>query len=150
MPTTGPNCCGPDEAATYRKRLHEVGPELFILETVTSGSITVKKLCTAFGINITPFLDAPDEQLYSLLGKLISEELNKRQKLLQYNTIDDAAALLHESQNVVVITGAGISTSLGIPDFRSKKTGFYSKLLEMGYSDPEEVFDIHNFDEDPR
>ncbi|KAL9080053.1 MAG: hypothetical protein Q9157_001137 [Trypethelium eluteriae] len=122
----------------------------FVLETVTSGNVTVKKLCTAFGINITPFLEAPDEDLYPLLGKLITDELSKRQKLPQFNTIDDAATLLNKSQNVVVITGAGISTSLGIPDFRSKHTGFYSKLLEMGYTDPEEVFDIHNFDEDPR
>ena len=117
---------------------------------MTSGKVTVQKLCTAFGINITPFLDAADEDLYPLLGKLITDELNKRQKLPQFNTIDDAADLLNKAQNVVVITGAGISTSLGIPDFRSKKTGFYSKLLNMGYSDPEEVFDIHNFDEDPR
>ena len=42
-----------------------------------------------------------------------------------------------------------ISTNLGIPDFRSKHTGFYSKLLELGYSEPEEIFNIHNFDEDP-
>lgn len=38
---------------------------------------------------------------------------------------------------------------LGIPDFRSKNTGFYSKLQEAGYHEPEQVFDIHNFDEDP-
>lgn len=42
-----------------------------------------------------------------------------------------------------------ISTSLGIPDFRSKTTGFYSKLREMGFEEPEQVFDIKNFDEDP-
>lgn len=49
----------------------------------------------------------------------------------------------------MVITGAGISTSLGIPDFRSKNTGFYSKLLARGFDSPEDVFDIGNFDEDP-
>ncbi|KAI9656790.1 MAG: NAD-dependent histone deacetylase sir2 [Bathelium mastoideum] len=147
---SGPNCCGPEEAVSYRKMLHEIGAERFILETVTSGNVTVKKLCTAFGINITPFADAPDEHLYPVLGKLINEELGRRQKLPQFNTIDDAAALLNKSQNIIVITGAGISTSLGIPDFRSKTTGFYSKLLAMGYEDPEEVFDIRNFDDNPK
>lgn len=93
--------------------------------------------------------DSRDEDLYQLLGLAVCRELNKRLRLPQYKTIDDAAKLLQERKNIMVITGAGISTSLGIPDFRSKNTGFYSKLLDMGYSEPEQVFDIQNFDEDP-
>lgn len=42
-----------------------------------------------------------------------------------------------------------ISTSLGIPDFRSKDTGLYSRLENLGLSDPQEVFDIDVFREDP-
>lgn len=69
--------------------------------------------------------------------------------IADYNTIDDAVKLLTSCKNILVITGAGISTSLGIPDFRSKESGFYTKLAGMGYADPEEVFDINNFDDDP-
>jgi NAD-dependent histone deacetylase SIR2 len=76
-------------------------------------------------------------------------ELKKRQKLSQFRTIDDAAKLINASQNILVITGAGISTSLGIPDFRSKSTGFYTKLQAMGFEEPEEVFDLSTFDENP-
>lgn len=42
-----------------------------------------------------------------------------------------------------------ISTSLGIPDFRSADTGLYAKLEHLGLSDPQEVFDIHVFRDDP-
>jgi len=42
-----------------------------------------------------------------------------------------------------------ISTSLGIPDFRSKNTGLYSQLAYLGLSDPQEVFDINLFRDDP-
>lgn len=81
----------------------------------------------------------------------MSRELAKRAKLSQYNTIDDAVALLKKSRNIVVLTGAGISTSLGIPDFRSKETGLYTQLekLGLGINDPQEVFNIEIFRDDP-
>lgn len=143
--------CTAEEARHLRQRLHQIGASQFVLENITSEKMTARKLCSAFGVRIPKFLaDAQDENFYQLLGLAINRELNKRPRLAQHKTIDDAAKLLRERRNVMVITGAGISTSLGIPDFRSKNTGFYSRLLQMGYDEPEQVFDIRNFDEDPR
>lgn len=36
--------------------------------------------------------------------------------------------ILKNSKRIVVLTGAGISVSCGIPDFRSKEIGLYSNL----------------------
>jgi len=127
-----------------------VGEDKFIEETVGAGKITARKLCTAFGIRTPPFLiGEPDDAFLPLLGLGICRELSKRVKLPQYNTIDDVVSLLRKSKNIIVLTGAGISTSLGIPDFRSKDTGLYSQLEHLGLSDPQEVFDISIFREDP-
>lgn len=136
------------EALQLREQLRSIGASRFLDVNLNSGAYDVRKLVTAFGVR--PDLPVPDSWYMRILGLSIERELRRRQKLSKYNTVDDAVQLLRDSKNIVVITGAGISTSLGIPDFRSKNTGFYSKLLARGFDSPEEIFDIHNFDDDPR
>jgi len=130
--------------------LRSLGPEEFCKRTVDAGFITAKKLLTAFGIRPPDFLEGSEDDAYfSLLTLAMTRELSKRIKLQKYNTVDDAVSLLQNAKNVIVLTGAGISTSLGIPDFRSKGTGLYSKLEHLGLNDPQEVFDIRVFNDDP-
>ena len=43
------------------------------------------------------------------------------------STLDDAAELFRKAKRVVVLTGAGISTPSGIPDFRSEGSGLWSR-----------------------
>lgn len=133
-----------DEAKQLRARVKEVGLERFVDETM---DVSHRKLGTAFGMD--PKLPIDEELFTKLLFTAMARHYRKREKLDEYNDIQDAADLILRSKTIMVITGAGISTSLGIPDFRSRTTGFYARLREKGFDDAEQVFDIENFDLDP-
>lgn len=80
-------------------------------ETLVRETVTAKKLCTAFGIMPPAFLEGePDESYGPLLAIALSREFSRRPKLPEYNTVDDAVRLLRESKNIIVLTGAGVST----------------------------------------
>ena len=53
--------------------------------------------------------------------------------------IEDAAELIRKAKRAVVLTGAGISTPSGIPDFRSEGTGLWSR------DEPLEVASLSTF-----
>jgi len=57
--------------------------------------------------------------------------------------IQAAAQLLQQSRHAVALTGAGISTPSGIPDFRSPQSGLWEN------ADPLQVASIHAFRQDP-
>jgi len=52
--------------------------------------------------------------------------------------------------NIVVMCGAGISTSAGIPDFRSPSTGLYFTLRKYNLPYPEAIFEISYFKKNPK
>ena len=58
--------------------------------------------------------------------------------------INKIAELIKNSKNMVVLTGAGVSTGSGIPDFRTPGKGLWEKV------DPYEVTSIDAFHENPK
>ncbi|KAM8977143.1 NAD-dependent protein deacetylase sirtuin-2 [Pelodytes ibericus] len=57
--------------------------------------------------------------------------------------------LSEKCKNVVCMVGAGISTSAGIPDFRSPGSGLYANLQKYNLPYPEAIFEIGFFKQNP-
>jgi len=95
--------------------------------------------------------DPDNVQLQRLLNMLLGEFSAPRHRLRHLSTIHDVTRLLRCSKKILVLTGAGISVSCGIPDFRSKD-GLYARVSKVfpQLRDPQSVFDIRLFRRDPR
>eukprot|EP00397_Hematodinium_sp_SG-2012_P003655 GEMP01003663.1.p1 GENE.GEMP01003663.1~~GEMP01003663.1.p1 ORF type:complete len:409 (+),score=77.03 GEMP01003663.1:180-1406(+) len=66
-------------------------------------------------------------------------------------SLTNVANALRDAKRVVIIAGAGISVSAGIPDFRSKGTGLYDNLDEYDLEgDATNMFDLEYFKEHPQ
>ena len=85
-----------------------------------------------------------------LVEKLAGLNIEEKSNLFEKKDLESVAKLLREGhfKKIALMIGAGVSVNAGIPDFRSKG-GLYDTLREMGYPQPEVVFDIRLFHKKP-
>lgn len=72
-------------------------------------------------------------------------------RILRANTLEAVADYIKETAptKIIVLTGAGISTAAGIPDFRTPGTGLYDNLQQYDLPYAEAIFDIDYFRRKP-
>ncbi|XP_026675186.1 NAD-dependent protein deacetylase sirtuin-2 isoform X2 [Ceratina calcarata] len=74
-----------------------------------------------------------------------------QQKVLREVSIDGIVDYIKQNENCKIVTmaGAGISTSAGIPDFRSPSSGLYHNLEKYNLPHPQAIFELDFFMENP-
>lgn len=97
-------------------------------------------------------------QRQKLLNTLSNSNVGWINNIRTYNTkvnqekaINNIANYIkeHNCKNIVVLSGAGISTNANIPDFRSPGTGLYSRLSKYNLPSPQSIFDIVYYRHNP-
>ncbi|XP_013909706.1 PREDICTED: NAD-dependent protein deacetylase sirtuin-1 isoform X2 [Thamnophis sirtalis] len=126
-----------------------IGPYTFVQQHLMIGTDPRAILKDLLPETIPP-PELDNMTLWQIVVNILSEP-PKRKKRKDINTIEDAVKLLQECKKIIVLTGAGVSVSCGIPDFRSRD-GIYARLAVdfPDLPDPQAMFDIEYFRKDPR
>ncbi|KAF7357639.1 Deacetylase sirtuin-type domain-containing protein [Mycena sanguinolenta] len=86
--------------------LKEHGMSSWVNEYILKRNHSIPQLLLAFGIKLSPKLHhmSPATMSY-FLRVAMSRELQLRDKLPNYNTVDDAVQLIRNSQRIIILTG---------------------------------------------
>jgi len=99
-----------------------------------------------------------ESHLAQMLSQLSVEDLKEKgifepehEKVLGSLNLDGLAEYIEsgKAKNVIVMAGAGISVSAGIPDFRTPGTGLYDNLQKYSLPHPQAIFEIDFFQANP-
>ncbi|KAJ7990184.1 hypothetical protein DPEC_G00297680 [Dallia pectoralis] len=96
--------------------------------------------------------EASGDTEMDFLRNLFSKTLGiSGEKVLDELTLEGVASYMRSGacKHIICMVGAGISTSAGIPDFRSPETGLYANLQKYNLPYPEAIFQIDYFKKHP-
>ncbi|KAI3403724.2 hypothetical protein KGF56_003447 [Candida oxycetoniae] len=137
----------------YRQYLRQEGAgaflRKFLKEALTKEDLV--NLILHLGYPKETVMDYPllsVQELSQLLVQLILTDPVITKGSTDYS-LSDFLTDLQTKSKILIITGAGISTSLGLPDFRSHH-GLYHQLKKLSLTDPREVFNYSTFLANPQ
>ncbi|CDR47540.1 CYFA0S33e00210g1_1 [Cyberlindnera fabianii] len=143
------------QSAEAKRFLKTQGMKAFLSKYLPEGPTTRSLLELTLLLGFFPLTqgeEVDDERNFNRAIKMLQKAMNRavstRSRLPDFNKVSQAVEAIQNANKILVLTGAGISTSLGIPDFRSSK-GIYAMVGDLKVEDPQEVFDLQTFKADP-
>ncbi|XP_069763644.1 NAD-dependent protein deacetylase sirtuin-2 isoform X2 [Narcine bancroftii] len=89
--------------------------------------------------------------LRNLLSRSLDLQQSDAEQVLEERSLQGIAKYIlnKKCERIICMVGAGISTSAGIPDFRSPGTGLYHNLQKYDLPYPEAIFEMDYFQQNP-
>ncbi|KAI8874360.1 SIR2-domain-containing protein [Ramicandelaber brevisporus] len=93
----------------------------------------------------------PPRERVTLSPKQFRDQYHPERNIIPDNSIESIASVIKSgaAKRIIIMSGAGMSTAAGIPDFRSPGTGLYHNLQKFNLPYAEAIFDIEYFVEKP-
>ncbi|KAH8111052.1 SIR2-domain-containing protein [Phellopilus nigrolimitatus] len=132
-----------EELEVMKHTLKSRGMEAFLKEYVVERQERVEKLLFAFGVILSREQRKLDDlALLPVLKAALTRALRRRPRVKRSGRrLQTVVDKIRKSRRIMVLTGAGISVSCGIPDFRSRN-GLYSQLFcsaQYELDDPQQI-----------
>lgn len=128
----------------------EIDPYDWVRQQIEVGARPREVLLSLVGEDCPLPPDLEEVVLWRLLLQVLTTP-PPRMRLSHISSVQQVVDLIQTSSHILVLSGAGISVSCGIPDFRSPE-GVYARLSQEfpELPDPQAMFDIQYFRDDPR
>lgn len=138
-----------EQLYVYLSQLKQMGPLDFADFHENQGT-AAEAFMTSLGYPLSgaiKILDNHDQWGY--VKRFLIKYVYQRPRLEHLTRFDHAVELIKAAKKIIIVTGAGISVSCGIPDFRSEN-GLYATIRQQyDLPEPECMFDIEYFRVDP-
>lgn len=136
-------------ASEMIQEVMNLGPNLYVQKKAADPEANPMDILGPLGFSCPEgLLRADTSAQWAYVKRILLKYVYERPRL-GLSTIQDVVQLLERSRKIMVVTGAGISVSCGIPDFRSEN-GLYARIQrEYALPEPECMFDIQFFRIDP-
>lgn len=136
-------------ANSYLVKLKQKGPLKFAEDQEASGT-SADAFLADIGFRLPRSLQYVDHKdQWAFIRRFLIKHVYQRPRNEHLNNLDHAVECIRKAKRILVVTGAGISVSCGIPDFRSEH-GLYASIKEKyALPEPECMFDIEYFRDDP-